>query len=334
MNNVSVAQPAISTDVSPKARSAEQLSIALQRANEAFASLVDGLTEAQWTTRAVNTPGKASDEDEQRPVGTIVHHVALAHAAFLGRIRGAAEGGPPAIRTATLAEINAAHAVKNPNPDRVQTAALLRTNGAAIVDYVARLSEEQLKRETDFGGHRVTTAQIIGIVVGHIHDHELSIRSAVGKRMRLVRKGEGQLFDWGTMNLVMPVSATDSEARLSLFVGTIDPGAGNTVMHRHREHEVFYVLEGSFAIDEVRDGRVVTLTAGPGDLVDVPSWEPHSWSARGTGPGKLLALVLPGGIETLLGEILALDAAEPRPGPEAYAAAWRRHGHEVVEVVE
>jgi quercetin dioxygenase-like cupin family protein len=81
------------------------------------------------------------------------------------------------------------------------------------------------------------------------------------------------------------------------------PGFGPP-LHRHRETEIFYVLEGRYLF--AVDGR--RLTAGTGDVVTVPGGSAHGFVNITSAPGRLFIQILPGldavAFFTGLGEVM------------------------------
>lgn len=73
-------------------------------------------------------------------------------------------------------------------------------------------------------------------------------------------------------------------------------------MHRHKEQEAFLVLEGAFTF-HVGDQPIEGV---PGTFVNIPSLMFHVWKNTGDGPGRLLTLAMPGGIEQFF-----LEAGHP-----------------------
>jgi quercetin dioxygenase-like cupin family protein len=72
------------------------------------------------------------------------------------------------------------------------------------------------------------------------------------------------------------------------------PPNGAAPLHRHsREDEICYVIEGTFRIwrgDEVID-------VSPGGVALLPRGQVHTFKNIGTGPGRLLTVILPAGFE-------------------------------------
>ena len=73
----------------------------------------------------------------------------------------------------------------------------------------------------------------------------------------------------------------------------VPPGVA-APLHRHgREDEISYVIEGTFRIwrgDEVLD-------VGPGGIALLPRHQVHTFKNIGTGPGRLLTVIVPAGFE-------------------------------------
>ena len=97
------------------------------------------------------------------------------------------------------------------------------------------------------------------------------------------------------------------------FLEAVFPVGGGVGMHiHHNEHEVVYVVEGTFLF-VAGDSR---REAGPGTFVFVPRGTPHGFRVVGDVPGRYLESFIPGGFETWF--------AAPDPSTAA------KHGLEVV----
>jgi quercetin dioxygenase-like cupin family protein len=117
-----------------------------------------------------------------------------------------------------------------------------------------------------------------------------------------VAPGEGRTVDLGIiqMRVLAAGEATTSRAfTLAEFTGGEGPW---TVPHIHRAmEESFYVLDGqyTFTVGEEK------IPAVPGSYVLVPRGTRHTISA-GAGGGRLLALMVPGGLEEMFLELATL----------------------------
>jgi quercetin dioxygenase-like cupin family protein len=97
------------------------------------------------------------------------------------------------------------------------------------------------------------------------------------------------------------------------------PGAGIPLHINTREDEVFQVLEGrvEFQVGER------TITAETGTVVHVPRNLPHSFRIVGTDAALLQIMMLPGGLEKMIEEIIQLPMP---PEGQKIAAICERFG--------
>jgi mannose-6-phosphate isomerase-like protein (cupin superfamily) len=122
--------------------------------------------------------------------------------------------------------------------------------------------------------------------------------------MTVVRPGEGRSTDLGvvSMRLLAGSATTGSAFSLAEFYGEGD-GLW-TVPHLHRAfEESFFVVDGrfTFTIGQER------IEATPGTYLLVPHGTAHGIEA-GPGGGRLLALMVPGGLEEMFFELGNLPA--------------------------
>lgn len=94
-----------------------------------------------------------------------------------------------------------------------------------------------------------------------------------------------------TLRVRLPLEATGG---VLTAIETINAPGYGPPLHRHRETEIFYVLEGRylFEVDDVR------LEACAGDVVTVPGGRTHAFVNLGQAPARQFIQILP-----------ALDAA-------------------------
>jgi len=132
--------------------------------------------------------------------------------------------------------------------------------------------------------------------------------------------GEGQTVDLGIiqMRVLAAGEATTGRAfTLAEFTGGEGPW---TVPHIHgATQESFYVLDGqyTFTVGEEK------IPAGPGSYVLVPRGTRHTFSA-GAGGGRLLVLMVPGGLEEMFIELATLPP-DSITDPAVRAAISARH---------
>jgi quercetin dioxygenase-like cupin family protein len=135
-----------------------------------------------------------------------------------------------------------------------------------------------------------------------------------------VAPGEGRTVNLGViqMRVLAAGEATTSRAfTLAEFTGGPGPW---TVPHIHREtQESFFILDGEFtlAVGEQE------IQAGPGSYILVPRGTRHEITAGAEG-GRLLALMVPGGLEEMFFELADLPP-DSITDPEVRAAISARH---------
>ena len=141
----------------------------------------------------------------------------------------------------------------------------------------------------------------------------------------------GRTF-WGPGDLyTFLVTGAESGGSYFAMEALVPPGGGPPP-HIHRyEDETFYVLEGecTFRLGDE------TITARPGDFVNVPRGTVHCFQNRGAAPVRMILTFTPAGIEKFFEETLevALDPTlDPPDNIEVvsarYAAAAPRYGME------
>jgi quercetin 2,3-dioxygenase len=112
----------------------------------------------------------------------------------------------------------------------------------------------------------------------------------------VVRAGTGRYGETHRLNGRDPVdlklSSNDTGGALAVWESLM-PGKGGPSFHVHHDvDEWFFVIDGEFVFklgDALHDVH-------PGDSVFAPRGQPHTWSHRGTGTGRVLFLVNPAGL--------------------------------------
>jgi mannose-6-phosphate isomerase-like protein (cupin superfamily) len=126
---------------------------------------------------------------------------------------------------------------------------------------------------------------------------------SVSGRVHAVAPSEGRNVNLGNvhMRVLAAGDATNRGFTLAEFSGGEGPW---TVPHLHREfEESFFVLDGDFTFT-VGEQQV---PAGPGSYVLMPRGTRHDILA-GAGGGRLLTLMVPGGLEEMFFELADLPA--------------------------
>ena len=127
------------------------------------------------------------------------------------------------------------------------------------------------------------------------------------------------------------VTGEESEGAYFAMEAIVPPGGGPPPHIHTKEDETFYILEGEC---EIRLGDE-TVTAGPGDFVNVPRGQVHSFYNATSAVVRMILTFTPSGIEKFFEETLE-PASDPTQAPPddidgisaRYAAAAPRYGLE------
>lgn len=155
------------------ARLAEQFSAA----QEDFIRLVESLTDAQWRLKGKNNPQlRLNDEDEDRPLGVIAHHVATSGNWIMERIQAIVDGAPtPPV---DFKAVNARHAVQHAGVTKEEVLTLLRESGTKITAAVREIPGTSLDLERPIPSGVMSVQQRIErVLIGHIQTHQGSIEA-------------------------------------------------------------------------------------------------------------------------------------------------------------
>jgi mannose-6-phosphate isomerase-like protein (cupin superfamily) len=115
-----------------------------------------------------------------------------------------------------------------------------------------------------------------------------------------------------------------SSAALLAAEVTIPPGGGPPALHRHAPDEIYRVETGTLAIYT----GAARQEAGPGDVVHIPSWQPHTVRNESGGAVRAYVVFSPGAPM----EAFVRAAAELEPGGDVLALA-ARHGVEIMDPI-
>jgi quercetin dioxygenase-like cupin family protein len=132
------------------------------------------------------------------------------------------------------------------------------------------------------------------------------------------------------------VRSAETAGAYFCFEVSTTPGFGPP-LHRHSYRELFYVLDGEYEFTLERDGRLETITGGPGTAVAIPPDVPHTFKNATERPSRLLFVHQPAALEEFFEEFgvpvsrpgEAPANAEP-PDPAAMGAALERNGVRIV----
>ncbi len=144
-----------------------------------FIRLVESLSDEQWRLKGTNNPDlPANDEDEDRPVAVIAHHVALSGDWIMKRIEAILRDEPtPPV---DFKVINAEHAIKHAHVTKGEVLTNLRESRQRIADAVRAIPDEKLDLERKLPSGVMTVEQRIErVLIGHIRSHQGSIEATI-----------------------------------------------------------------------------------------------------------------------------------------------------------
>ena len=129
------------------------------------------------------------------------------------------------------------------------------------------------------------------------------------------------------------VTGEESDGAYFAMEALVPPGGGPPPHIHSREDETFYLLEGEI---EFRLGDD-TLTAGPGDFVNVPRGTVHCFRNAGAETARMVLTFTPAGMERFFEETLEPAPTGAHEVPDnvdevaaRYVEAAPRHGLEFV----
>jgi quercetin dioxygenase-like cupin family protein len=134
--------------------------------------------------------------------------------------------------------------------------------------------------------------------------------------------GSGSRLDISNLGLELTVRLPpDASGGALTVMETVNAPGFGPPLHRHRETEVFRVLEGRYLYEV--DGR--RLYAAAGDLVSVPGGAAHTFTNVSDGPSRQFVLMLPAmdavAFFSGLGELMAAGRPD-MPALNAFGASW------------
>jgi len=158
----------------------QTLATQLEEATAALIAQVESCSDEQWHASAPN---------EDRSVGTMVHHIAVQAPIVAEWGAQIVRGEIPPVTMEMVHADNAAHAAAHALPGKAETLALLRHNTAIAADILRGLSDAQLEQTVPLplvGGQPFSAQMIIEIVlIGHIqgypHSHLPNIQAALAR---------------------------------------------------------------------------------------------------------------------------------------------------------
>ncbi len=150
---------------------------------------------------------------------------------------------------------------------------------------------------------------------------------------RFIRAGTGPAYRGPGDQITFLITSAESNGGVFFAEVVVSPGGGPPP-HRHsHEEESFYILEGTLTLLLGNE----TVTASPGDFVQIPRGVVHAFKNTGTKNARMLAVNTPGGIEKFYEETfdVATDRTAPPPLPSSALmararAAAAKHGIELL----
>jgi hypothetical protein len=155
-----------------------QLAAEYEAAHDEFVHLLESLSDDQWHRTGQNFPRRIDDEDEDRPVGVIAHHVATNGDWIMERIRTMLAGGP--LAPINQRQINAEQARTHANATKDEVLRLMRASRPRIGDAVRAIPDNQLDVERETPAGPMSAAQRVDrVLIGHLKQHQGSIEKAI-----------------------------------------------------------------------------------------------------------------------------------------------------------
>jgi quercetin dioxygenase-like cupin family protein len=130
-----------------------------------------------------------------------------------------------------------------------------------------------------------------------------------GRHGFVVEAGHGHPIHVLGNEVIVKVSTRDTGGAFTVFEGRTAPLEGPP-LHRHPDHdETWFILEGEYKFEV--NGREIHAQAG--DTVFSPRGSVHTFQNIGSGPGRVLTTVVPGGLDLFFEEleVVAPRGAEP-----------------------
>jgi hypothetical protein len=163
-----------------KSRRAEALAGRIEEGAAGLAAFAEKLTEAQW-----RTPLSGSGKD-RRPVGVVVHHVAIVYPIEVDLARAIASG--KAVTDVTwdvIADMNAKHAGEQAKVTKADALELLRQNSRQAAAAVRAFTDDELDRAAPFSlsfGAPVTAQFVLeDHAVRHSWHHLAGMRATLAR---------------------------------------------------------------------------------------------------------------------------------------------------------
>lgn len=146
------------------------------------------------------------------------------------------------------------------------------------------------------------------------------------------RRGVGKRLAMATNDIIIKMSGEDTEGAFALLEYTLHPGGVSPAPHRHAFSELYYVLDGTLAVQI--DGK--RHYGGVGATIYVSAGTIHAFDVGRESSVRFLLLAIPAGIETyfleLKEELASLSSGRPDLADLGFRIAQlsQKHGIEPV----
>ena len=107
------------------------------------------------------------------------------------------------------------------------------------------------------------------------------------------RRGVGKRLVTAANDLIIKISGADNDGAFTLIEYTLRPGGMTPPPHRHPSSELFYVLEGTLAV-QINGQR---HNAAAGAMVYISGGVTHTFGVAGGATVRFLVLATPAGVE-------------------------------------
>lgn len=147
-----------------------------------------------------------------------------------------------------------------------------------------------------------------------------------GRDGLVVEAGHGRAIHVLGNDVIVKVSSRDTGGAFTVFEGRTAPLQGPP-LHRHPDHdESWFILEGAYRFEV--NGREIYARAG--DTVFAPRGSVHTFQNIGTGPGRTLTIVAPGGVDLFFEELEIVAPRGAAPDMSKMLAIAERHNQQFI----
>jgi mannose-6-phosphate isomerase-like protein (cupin superfamily) len=137
---------------------------------------------------------------------------------------------------------------------------------------------------------------------------DMPMENTGSQEVIVLAPGGGPTLTFMDAKIAYKVSSTETGGAWSLLEHTLPPHFAGMPLHWHKvTQQGFYVLEGKVSFQV---GSQV-FSAEPGAFISVPTQTLHKFSNQQDGSARLLEIIVPGGCESFLKELVALTQVEP-----------------------